>query len=127
MAAIKAGASGYVLKSASRAETVEAIKEVLSGGSFLSGRVARLILNEIKSASTVGGEHSPFPLTDRETEVLQQLDKGYSYKRIAGTLGISYHTVNNHIRKIYKKMRVNSRAEATALRRGPPRNNRGRG
>ena len=118
MAAIKAGASGYVLKSAPRVETIAAIKEVLRGGSFLSGKVARQILREVQSAGATNGGRAPFLLTERETEVLTHLVSGEPYKKIAEHLSISYHTVNNHIRKIYEKMRVNSRGEAAALFRG---------
>jgi DNA-binding NarL/FixJ family response regulator len=114
--AIKAGASGYVLKSAPREEILAAIQEAVRGGSFLSGKVARYILGEIHSpaAPDKQGHATDEAFTERETDVLNAIVAGHSYKEIAGTLGISFHTVNNHIRRIYEKLQVHSRGEATA-------------
>jgi len=113
--AIKAGASGYILKATSREDIVKAIIAVKNGESFLSGKIARKILQEFKSANS---EHQTtaalFELTEREEEILNELIRGAAYKEIANSFGISIHTVNNHIRKIYEKMRVHSRGEAVA-------------
>jgi len=123
MEAIKAGASGYILKASTREEIINALIEAKKGGSFLTGKVARKVLREFqdhgaaKSAATA--ESRPvsirrFGLSDREEEILKGLINGDPYKIIADNLFISVHTVNNHIRKIYEKMQVNSRGEAVA-------------
>lgn len=110
--AIKAGASGYMLKASRSHEICAAIREVKRGGSMLSGSVARKLVSEFQQeASTPELEE----LTDRERAILKELIGGKSYKVIAADLNISVHTVNNHIRHIYKKLHVNSRAEAVAL------------
>lgn len=107
--AIKAGASGCLLKGFSREDLRASLREVRTGGSFLSGRVARMVLKEFQESRC-----RRFGLTDREEEILQELAKGDSYKKIADRLGLSVHTVNNHIRRIYEKMQVHSRGEAVA-------------
>ncbi len=114
---IKAGASGYLLK-ASRAEEIRgAIAQICRGGSTLSGSVARKLLHEFRQP---GRERSPTvdsdleSLTEREHTILDLLTSGKSYKLIAAELDISVHTVNNHIRHIYKKLHVQSRSEAVA-------------
>lgn len=113
--AIKAGASGYILKATSREDIVKAIIAVKNGESFLSGKIARKILQEFKSASLGHQTTAAFyELTEREEEILNELIRGSAYKEIANSFGISIHTVNNHIRKIYEKMRVHSRGEAVA-------------
>lgn len=112
MKAIKAGISGYVMKSSLVDDLVPALQEAGRGGSFLSGNVAREILSEVrkKQESKIEG----FSLSPRESETLKMLALGYSYKQIADKLKLSVHTVNNHIRKVYKKLRVSSRHEAVA-------------
>ena len=114
--AIKAGASGYVLKASSSQEIRDAIFEVCRGGSYLSGPVARKLLAEFQSPPPDAGAETGTlqTLTARERTILDLLVRGRSYKLIAAELGISVHTVNNHIRHIYRKLQVNSRAEAVA-------------
>ncbi len=115
--AIKAGASGYILKASPRDETIRALREVVQGGSFLSGKIARKILVEFNAMETGAGQTDnldAYSLTPREKEIIEELIRGSSYKEIAALIGISVHTVNNHIRKIYEKMRVHSRGEAVA-------------
>jgi len=124
--AIKAGASGYLLKASSRQEIRDALCEVHRGGSYLSGRIARKVLDEfrsglsvVNSAEIVTAEIAAEDnLTPREKEILSKLVSGDTYQHIADNLHISVHTVNNHIRKIYEKMQVNSRAEAVAQAMG---------
>lgn len=123
--AIKAGATGYLLKASSKEDILKAVWEVKSGGSYLSGKIARKVLqqfNRYEAASAQEGRGIEsahrYQLTDREVSILGELIKGTSYKMIADALGISVHTVNNHIRKIYEKMHVNSRGEAVALATG---------
>lgn len=118
MAAIHAGVSGYLLKSSPKEEVRRAIFEVLAGGSSLSPKIAKKILDECngqKKERVQSGNPNPFALTPRELEILNILVRGASYKAIADQCSISIHTVNNHLRKVYEKLRVDSRAEATAL------------
>lgn len=115
MEAVEAGASGYLLKASTRAEIRSALDEIKSGGCPLSGKIARTILEECRRR---GCEPSAakirFGLTEREAAILDSLIEGESCKGIASNLGISVHTVNNHLRNIYEKMQVNSRSEAVA-------------
>lgn len=116
MDTIKAGASGYILKASSREEYAMALREIKKGGSFLTGKIARKILEEFRGqGNEKGRSFKRFDLTEREEEILRELIKGLAYKTIAEKLHISIHTVNNHIRKIYQKLQVNSRAEAVAV------------
>jgi DNA-binding NarL/FixJ family response regulator len=110
--AIKAGASGYILKGCSKNELLAALDETIKGGSFLTGRVARLVLKEFREPGIPAG--NDFGLSVREEEILNELVRGAAYKEIADRLRLSVHTVNNHIRRIYEKMRVHSRGEAAA-------------
>jgi len=128
MEAIKAGASGYILKASSREEIINALLEAKKGGSFLTGKVARKVLREFQEhgtevlpvpAANKSADTGRFGLSDREEEILNRLIHGDPYKKIADDLYISVHTVNNHIRKIYEKMRVNSRGEAVAKAMSP--------
>jgi len=116
VSAIKAGASGYILKASTRDDITRAIMEVKKGGSFLSGKIARKIFQEFQSSGSAAASTpiESFPLTMREEEILRELIRGSTYKEIASRLDISVHTVNNHIRRIYEKLRVTSRGEAVA-------------
>lgn len=115
MEAIRAGASGYILKASSREDIINALWEVKKGGSFLTGKIARKVLQEFHEPEKLReGAVKCFELTEREEEILKELIKGSSYKDISDSLSLSIHTVNNHIRKIYEKMRVSSRGEAVA-------------
>ncbi len=112
MKAIKAGISGYVMKTSLVEDLAPALLEVRRGGSFLSGTVARTILSEVTKEPTA--KIGAFKLSPRESETLKLLVMGDSYKQIGVKLNLSIHTVNNHIRKIYSKLRVSSRHEAVA-------------
>ena len=109
-AAICAGASGYLLKGTSPDHMLEAIKDAHMGGSPMSPQIARKVLNLFQTQFCFKSEF--YDLTDREKQILRCLVDGQSYKMIADTLNISYHTVNAHIRKIYDKLHVNSAQEA---------------
>lgn len=108
--AIRAGANGYLLKK-NFDQLIPAIKDVLSGGAPMSGYIARRVLQLfVKSGKTqVNPEYS---LSERETQILDYLTKGYSYKMMADQLEISIDTIRSHIKKIYKKLQVNSATEA---------------
>jgi DNA-binding NarL/FixJ family response regulator len=100
-----AGASGYLLKDTPPAELLGSIKEVINGGSPMTPSIARRVINSFKKS-----EESP--LTKRETEILELLCDGKNYKIIADELFVSGNTVRAHIKNIYRKLHVNSRAEA---------------
>jgi DNA-binding NarL/FixJ family response regulator len=108
--ALKAGANGYLLKSASPAEIIESIKELNEGGSPMSSTIARKLVSLFQAEHTKRNEAAV--LTPREREVLQNLAKGMLYKEIGDQLGISFNTVRQHISKIYEKLHVQNRTEA---------------
>jgi DNA-binding NarL/FixJ family response regulator len=114
VAAIEAGADGYLLKGAEAERTEQAIRDVVAGGAPISPAVAGHILARIrlgsvpeKTASTAAAT-----LTEKETEVLADLARGFSYKEVALRQGISHHTVADHVKAIYRKLSVKSRSQA---------------
>lgn len=110
--AFATGADGYLVKDTEPARIMEAIKEVQAGGSPISSPIARLLVQKFHQQ---GPSSQPEDnLTTREEEILNCLARGYRAKEIADELGISIHTVQTHIRKIYSKMQVRSGAEAVA-------------
>ena len=108
--AVCAGASGYILKRYATEEIPAAIRDVLTGGAPMTGSVARKVLKMIPQAENQEKEKTD--LSKRETEILQFLVNGYSYKMIASSLNISIDTVRFHIKKIYDKLHVHSATEA---------------
>lgn len=111
--AIENGADGYVLKGTDANEAIAAIRAVLAGGAPISPAVAGHILSRVRRAApTRSGSTENFSLTPREIAVLEQLAKGLSLKEVASVEGISYHTVTDHVKAIYRKLSVNSRGEA---------------
>jgi DNA-binding NarL/FixJ family response regulator len=111
--AIERGADGYILKGAESIEIKAAIEIVQSGGAPISPAVAGHILARVRrsEASSQAGKATS-NLTPREIEVLTHLAKGLSYKDVAAIEGLSYHTVADHVKAIYRKLAVNSRSEA---------------
>lgn len=107
-----AGASGYLLKHTSLQEIKEAIEVSLHGGSPMSPQIARKVINYFKGNS--GEKKNEVELTEREQEIVVGLVDGLSYKMIADRMNISIDTVRTHIRNIYKKLHVNSKAEVIA-------------
>ncbi|HTG82046.1 MAG TPA: response regulator transcription factor [Geobacteraceae bacterium] len=111
--ALKAGAVGYILKSAKPLEIIAAIDEIKAGGSPMSPSIARKVLREFQGPQiTEELQGMISPLSSRETEILDLLYKGFNFTQIADTLFISPHTVHTHIKKIYSKLHVNSRSQA---------------
>ena len=108
--ALKAGATSYLLKSTPPEKVIEAIYDVYNGGSPISSQIARKVID----AFTIKEKTNDYfqELSRREQEMLEQLSKGYRYKEIAEKLFVSIETVRTHIRNIYEKLQVNSRAEA---------------
>jgi DNA-binding NarL/FixJ family response regulator len=110
--AICAGASGYLLKNADEDAIAGAVEEVLRGGAPINPRVARLVLNMF--ASREAPPRADYGLSAREREVLELVVKGMVKKEVAERLGLSYHTVDNHLRSIYAKLHVHTRGGAVA-------------
>jgi DNA-binding NarL/FixJ family response regulator len=110
LAAVQAGAQGYLLKGAPREELFQAIRVVQSGGSLLQPVVAARLLRQFSSNSAT----LPEPLTERELEVLRQLAKGRQNKEIATELWISERTVKFHVSAILAKLGVGNRTEAVS-------------
>ena len=112
-AALCMGASGYILKSTPAHKILEAITETFNGGSPMSPSIARKVLTMLtENQNTHSAKQDYHALSPREKEVLGCLTKGMSYKMIADTCGISYGTVNSHLKKIYEKLHVHSATEA---------------
>lgn len=109
--ALKAGASGYLLKNTGLLQIAESVKELHEGGSPMSANIARKMVNLFRGDSD---KKTPFLdlLSNREKEILQLLAKGLLYKEIAEQLNITTGTVRIHIHKIYEKLHVQNRTEA---------------
>jgi DNA-binding NarL/FixJ family response regulator len=110
--ALKAGATGYLLKRAAPIALISAIKEVHGGGSPMTSQIARKIVQSFQQRPAENPKTEK--LTLREAEVLDYLARGFLYKEIADALGISYTTVDTHIRHIYEKLHVTSRTQAVS-------------
>ena len=110
--ALAAGATGYLLKRAPRAELLDAIREVRRGGSPMTTHIARKVVQSFQKSAPA--EQTGEALSAREQEVLDHLSQGFLYKEIAEKMGISYETVHTYIRRIYEKLQVRTRTEAVA-------------
>jgi DNA-binding NarL/FixJ family response regulator len=111
--AIHAGAHGYFLKKTKPDKLIEGIRDVLEGGAPMTPSVARKVLHMVTHQPNDRSKTS-FDLTEREIEILSMLSKGMSYKMIADASGITFHTVNSHLKKIYEKLHVHSATEAVS-------------
>ncbi|MAO63941.1 MAG: DNA-binding response regulator [Balneola sp.] len=109
---LKAGASGYLLKHTSLPEIKESIENLLKGGAPMSPQIARKVISHFNEEAPKKNEESM--LTNREQDIVNGLVDGLSYKLIADRYDISIDTVRAHIRNIYKKLHVNSKAEVIA-------------
>lgn len=110
MKAIQAGAQGYVKKGTNQQELVQVIVSVIEGGSYISPVLARKLFSLIQTKKNQFEE-----LTEREKQVVDGIIEGLSYKLIAYRHGISIDTVREHIKKIYKKLNINSKGELLAM------------
>ena len=120
--AVKAGATGYLVKSASRAELIAAVRSVAAGDTVFPPGLAGLVLGEYRRMSEADETRDPLApeLTERETEVLKMVAKGMSYKQIADRLVLSHRTVQNHVQNTLRKLQMHNRVELTryAIERG---------
>ena len=110
-ASLQAGAEGYILKNASAEKITQCIEEVYQGGAYMTPSVALRVMQFFNTPK----DQSNFNLTVKETQVLKFLSDGLSYKMVADKMGISYFTVNSHVKKIYEKLHVHSLGEAVSL------------
>ncbi len=111
VAAITAGASGYILKDALPEDIASSVHDVLRGHSPVSGAIARYILRQVQADDPMPKSDAP-RLTKREIDILWGIAKGFTYAEIADQLGISRKTVPNYIKNVYRKLEVRSRSEA---------------
>ncbi|MBI9040388.1 response regulator transcription factor [Lutibacter sp.] len=115
--AIKAGANGYLLKEIDAENLHKCILEVVSGGAPMTPSIALKTLNLLRNPFTIenSSEAEKLTLTNRETDILEQLSKGLNYNEIADNLIISPSTVRKHIENIYKKLQVHNKMEAVIM------------
>lgn len=114
LSAIEAGASGYLLKDSSSDYIGDSIVQMINGQSPVSPAIARHLLRRFRSIQSVASEAAKDApkLTPREQDILQFVAKGFSFSEVANLVSISPHTVTHHVKNIYKKLSVCSRAEA---------------
>lgn len=111
-ASLQAGADGYLLKNASPEKIIDSILEVYRGGASMTPSVAMKVIRYFNQAPP---QADVYKLTPKEKEVLTLLADGNSYKMVADKLGLSFFTVNTHIKRVYEKLHVHSVSEAVAL------------
>jgi two-component system NarL family response regulator len=111
--AIKAGASGYILKGSTPRELIDALHTLAKGGSPMSPKIARKVIREFQDE----GIDEQYLLSHRETEIVREVENGLTYKDIALKLNISPHTVHTHIKNIYEKLHAKDRQEALVAAR----------
>jgi DNA-binding NarL/FixJ family response regulator len=111
--AVKAGAAGYLVKSAGREEFLDAVRRTAAGEAVFTAGLAGLVLGEFRRLATGSDEQDADTprLTDRETEVLRLVAKGLSYKQIAERLVLSHRTVQNHVQNTLNKLQLHNRVE----------------
>jgi DNA-binding NarL/FixJ family response regulator len=107
---LMAGASGYLLKRTQPAKLANAIREAYEGGSPMTPQIARRLVQHFQQTPEPAPEFQK--LTTRDTDVLNQLAKGFRYKEITANLGLSAGTLHSYIRNVYEKLHVHSRTEA---------------
>ncbi|HET6153187.1 MAG TPA: response regulator transcription factor [Marmoricola sp.] len=109
--AVKAGAIGYLVKSASRAELIDAVSRVAAGDTVFTPGLAGLVLGEYRRLIDEPADDGTPRLTERETEVLRLVAKGLSYKDIAERLVLSHRTVQNHVQNTLRKLQLHNRVQ----------------
>jgi DNA-binding NarL/FixJ family response regulator len=117
---LSAGACGYLLKPIRTNQLVAAVRDVFTGGSPMTGQIARRVVEAFSRPSGTLSEPVSDLLSGREREILQLLSEGYLYKEISDKLDISYSSVRTYIERIYEKLHVHSRSQAVAKARKYP-------
>jgi DNA-binding NarL/FixJ family response regulator len=114
--ALRAGATGYLLKSQPPEKLLEAIRDVVAGGSPMSASIARKVVQLVRATnrSEANATEDRIVLSERQRQVLDLLAAGQPYKLIADNMGVSIHTVRSYLRRTYEKLQVHSRTEAVA-------------
>lgn len=120
--AMKAGAKGYMVKSASKQELIDGVRRTAAGDAVFTAGLAGLVLGEFRRMANVAQAHyeDALALTDREVEVLRKVAKGLAYKEIAAQLVVSHRTIQNHVQNVLRKLQLHNRVELTlwAIERG---------
>ena len=111
--AIKAGATGYLVKSASSADLIQAVERVAEGDAVFTPGLAGLVLGEFRRVADGPQDDPVDQLTERETEILKMVATGMSYKQIAQRLVLSHRTVQNHVQNTLRKLQMNNRVQLT--------------
>ncbi len=111
--AVKAGATGYLVKSASRQELVDAVRRVAAGDTVFTPGLAGLVLGEFRRMNEGSVPEPENELTPRETEILKMVATGMSYRQIADRLVLSHRTVQNHVQNTLRKLQMHNRVELT--------------
>jgi DNA-binding NarL/FixJ family response regulator len=109
------GATGYLVKNSWFGNFPEAVLQVVNGGASITPNLARRLLRRLKPVAPWAGDRDTAKLSEREQKVLKMVASGYTSAEIAAQLSISPMTVNTHVRNIYRKLRVNTRAEASTF------------
>jgi len=115
--ALRAGASGYILKRSVPEQVLTAIRDVRGGGAPMSGEIARKVISYFQTQATAAAEVEA--LSSREREVVELLAQGFANKEIADRLGVTVEAVRWHLKHIYNKLHVHSRTEAALKFRAP--------
>ncbi len=116
--ALRAGASGFILKKTAPGKLLESIKELMEGGAPMSGQIARKVVSAFQNkpaSSKIPNSKFLEDLSRREMEILQMLSKGLMYKEIAESMDISAETVRKHVYHVYEKLHVENRVEAVNI------------
>lgn len=116
--ALRAGATGYLVKRLAGDKLVDAIRELVAGGAPMSSSIARRVLQRMLSPTPPPSPAAP-DLSLREEQVLRLLASGQRYKEIAESMGLSVHTVRTHLHRIYRKLQVRTKTEAVRVFRDP--------
>ena len=113
--AMKSGARGYLVKSASKAELIEGVRRTAAGDAVFTPGLAGLVLGEFRRMVNVAHSHDDDGpvLTPREVELLRQVAKGLAYREIAEELFVSHRTVQNHVQNVLRKLQLHNRVELT--------------
>lgn len=113
--AMKAGAKGYLVKSASKEELIDGVRRTAVGDAVFTPGLAGLVLGEFRRMVNVARSHNEEGpvLTSREVEVLRRVAKGLAYKEIADELFVSHRTVQNHVQNVLRKLQLHNRVELT--------------